>query len=190
MPQRMRPSAYHLRPSDIRKLILDATNFRDRTLIKALWWLGLRRHELVALDIRDIDFKRKRVTVRAGKGGKTRVVPIIDDEFLSDLKHLIGPRGTGPLFCGNRQQAISLCLVNHIVQTVGESAGVTNPNPGRAHLDLHIFRHSIARYLKSKGFSAEWIQNFLGHQYQTTMDMYGTLSIDEMQEIAEQKLVP
>jgi integrase/recombinase XerD len=88
----MRPSAYHLRQSDIRKLILAATNFRDRTLIKALWWLGLRRHELIALDIRDIDFERHRVTVRAGKGNKTRVIPIIDDEFLSDLKHLIGPR--------------------------------------------------------------------------------------------------
>jgi integrase/recombinase XerD len=188
----MRPSAYHLRQSDIRKLILAAPNFRDRTLIKALWWLGLRRHELIALDIRDIDFERKRVTVRAGKGGKTRVIPIIDDEFLSDLKHLIGPRAVGPLFCGNGsgRQAISLRLVNHIVQRVGEKAGVTNPNPGRAHLNPHIFRHSIARFLKSKGFSAEWIQNFLGHQsYQTTMDMYGTISIDEIQEIAEQKLV-
>ena len=34
-----------------------------------------------------------------------------------------------------------------------------------------------------------WIQNFLGHEsYQTTMDMYGTLSIDEMQEVAERLL--
>jgi integrase len=38
---------------------------------------------------------------------------------------------------------------------------------------------------KSKGFTAEWVQNFLGHQsYKTTMDMYGTISIDEMQEVA------
>jgi len=41
----------------------------------------------------------------------------------------------------------------------------------------------------SKGFSAEWIQNFLGHEsYKTTMDMYGTLSIDEMQEVAARLL--
>jgi integrase len=93
----MRPSAYHLRQSDIRKLILAATNFRDRTLIKTLLWLGLRRHELVALDIRDLDFERKRVTVRAGKGSKTRVVPIIDDEFLSELKYLIGSRTSAPV---------------------------------------------------------------------------------------------
>ena len=47
----------------------------------------------------------------------------------------------------------------------------------------------MARFLKSKRFSAEWVQNFLGHEsYKTTMDMYGTLSIDEMQEVAERLL--
>lgn len=33
------------------------------------------------------------------------------------------------------------------------------------------------------------MQNFLGHEsYKTTMDMYGTMSIDEMQEVAARKL--
>ena len=54
-------------------------------------------------------------------------------------------------------------------------------SPSLSPLDCPIF--------KSKGFSAEWIQNFLGHKsYKTTMDMYGTLSIDEMQEIAARLL--
>ena len=89
----------------------------------------------------------------------------------------------------NQGKAVSIRLVNHIIQKVGAAAGIENPHPGRKHLNPHIFRHSIARFLKSKGFSAEWIQNFLGHQsYQTTMDMYGTISIDEMQEIARRKL--
>ncbi|MFX0139898.1 MAG: tyrosine-type recombinase/integrase, partial [Candidatus Hodarchaeota archaeon] len=68
-------------------------------------------------------------------------------------------------------------------------AGIKNPNPRLKHINPHIFRHSIARYLKNKGFSVEWIQNFLGHaSYKTTMDMYGTLSIDEMQQEAEMRL--
>ncbi|NIR52004.1 tyrosine-type recombinase/integrase [candidate division KSB1 bacterium] len=49
-------------------------------------------------------------------------------------------------------------------------------------MNPHLFRHSIAGYLKSKGFAAEWVQNFLGHtSFKTTMDMYGTIGIDEMQ---------
>jgi integrase len=71
MKQQMRASAYHLKPADIKKLLIAATNFRDRCILKTLWWLGLRRHELLALDVRDIDFDRKRVTIREGKGGET-----------------------------------------------------------------------------------------------------------------------
>ena len=66
-------SAYHLKPSDLRKLLLTASNFRDRCLIKTLWWLGVRRSELINLDVRDVDVERKRVTIQKGKGGKTRV---------------------------------------------------------------------------------------------------------------------
>ncbi len=91
MRQQMAPSAYTLKMADIKKLLIAAPSFRDRCIIKGLFWLGLRRQELIDLDIRDIDFDRKRVQVRTGKGNKTRVVPVIDEEYLSDLKHLIGP---------------------------------------------------------------------------------------------------
>ena len=188
MKQQMPASAYHLKPTDIRKLTIAAIDFRDRCVVKSLLWLGLRRHELVVLDIRDVDFDRKRVTVR-GKGDKTRVVPIIDDEFLSDLKIFIGDRKTGPVFLSNENKALSLRLVNHILQKLGERAGVKNPNPRLKHINPHLIRHSVSRWLKSQGFTAEWVQNFLGHEsYKTTMDMYGTMSIDEMQEVAARKL--
>jgi integrase/recombinase XerD len=141
------------------------------------------------LDIRDLDVERKRIIVREGKGGKTRGIPLIDDEYLSDMLILIGSRKTGPIFLSNRNRMMAPRLVNHIVATLGTKAGVANPNPRLTYLNPHLFRHSIARFLKSKGFSAEWIQNFLGHEsYKTTMDMYGTLSIDEMQEIASRLL--
>jgi integrase len=146
-------SAYHLRPADVRKLLLNASNFRDRCLIKTLWWLGVRRSELITLDVRDFDAKRKRMTIYKGKGGKTRVIPIIDDEYLSDLLMLIGSRKTGPIFLSNRNRAMSLRSVNRIVATLGVQAGIGNPNPRLTHLNPHLFRHSIARFLKSKRFS-------------------------------------
>jgi integrase len=189
LKQQMRASAYHLKPGEIKKLVIAAANFRDRCIIKTLYWLGLRRKELAELDVRDIDFDRKRVNVRQGKGGKTRIVPIIDDEYIGDIKHLIGGRKEGPVFLSNQDKNLSLRAINYIIEYTGNKAGIQNPHPGRKHLNPHLFRHSIARFLKSRGFSAEWIQNFLGHQsYKTTMDMYGTISIDEMQEVAAQKL--
>ena len=189
MKQQMKASAYHLKPAEIKKLMIAAGNFRDRCIIKTLYWLGLRRKELTELDVRDIDFERKRVKVREGKGGKTRIVPIIDDEYLSDIKHLLGTRKDGAVFVSSHGKQLSIRMINHIIEKTGNIAGIKNPNPARTHLNPHLFRHSIPRFLKSKGFTAEWIQNFLGHQsYKTTMDMYGTISIDEMQEVAQKKL--
>jgi integrase len=188
MRQQMKDSAYTLKPAEIKKLIVAAGNFRDRCIIKSLWWFALRRHELVGLEIPHIDFDRKRVTV-IGKGNKVRVIPVIDAEVLSDLKIHIGERKKGAVFLSNERKALSLRLVNHIVQQVSEHAGVKHPHPERTHVNPHLIRHSMARWLKSEGFPQEWVQNFLGHEsIKTTMDMYGTISIDEMQEIAARKL--
>ena len=45
--QQLPASAYHLKYSEVKQLLLAADNFRDRCLVKTLWWLGVRRHELV-----------------------------------------------------------------------------------------------------------------------------------------------
>ncbi|MGH1362267.1 MAG: tyrosine-type recombinase/integrase [Calditrichia bacterium] len=184
----LKASAYHLKLPDIKKLIFATRSFRNRCLLKTLFWAGLRREEAAQLDIRDIDFERKRIQVR-GKGNKIRIVPIIDDEFLSDLQHLLAGRNSGPVFQNPRGEHLTIRMINKITRQVGEKASITNPNPSLKHINPHLFRHSIARYLKNKGFSAEWVQNFLGHSsYKTTMDMYGTISLDEMQDEAVKRL--
>ena len=112
-------AAYHLKPAELRKLLLTTTKFRDRCLIKTLWWLGVRRHELINLDVRDLDVERKRITIHKGKGGKTRVIPIINDDYLSDLLILIGRRKSGPIFLSNRNRPMSPRAVNHVVANLG-----------------------------------------------------------------------
>lgn len=67
--------------------------------MKTLFRTGLRRDEINRLDIYDIDFERKRMELN-GKGRKIRVVPVVDDELLSDLKHLIGDHNSGLFFRG------------------------------------------------------------------------------------------
>ena len=183
------PSEYYPKPSEVKKCLNATISFRDRCLIKALYYAGLRRGEVTKLDVRDLDFERKRITVWKGKGRKTRVIPVIDKEFLDDIKRLIGARKTGPVFLSTRGGRLTSRAVNKIVAQAGERASLKPPNPALRHINPHLFRHSIAWHLKSKGFSAEWIQKFLGHaSYKTTMDMYGTLSLDEMQEEAEKRL--
>ena len=147
--QQLTAAAYHLKPCEVNKIILATNAFRDRCLIKTLYWAKLRRSEVQNLNIRDINFNRKRITL-TGKGDKTRVVMIISDEFLSDLKHLIGPKKQGFVFCYNEGKQLNLMAINKIVAKTGSRAGITNPNPRLKHINPHIFRHSICRHLKNK----------------------------------------
>ena len=54
---------------------------------------------------------------------QTRVIPIIDDDNLSDLIILIGHRKTGLIFSSNRNRKMAHRSVNHIVETIGVKAG-------------------------------------------------------------------
>ena len=68
----------------------------------------MRRFGLTNLDIRNIDWGRRLVHIREGKGGKDWTIPD-SEELLADLKHVIGNRKTGLVFQSN-QNRDSTCL--------------------------------------------------------------------------------
>lgn len=155
---------------------------RDRCLVATLAVTGMRRAEVAALDVRDLDLEARRLTIRSGKGNKQRTVPITE-ELGSDLRLLIGKRAIGSLFLSNRGAALTPRQVNRIVAHAGELAGVKNPNPSTdGHLTCHLFRHTFARHWKQRGGDIESLAQILGHASSaTTVDLYGTLSIDDVQ---------
>ena len=59
--QQLTLAAYHLKLGEVKKIIHATNSYRDRCLVKALFWTGLRKEEAIKLDIRDIDFERKRI---------------------------------------------------------------------------------------------------------------------------------
>ena len=183
-------SEFTLSVNQVKQIYNAPSNFRDRVLIKTLYYAGLRRFEASELKVPDIDFNLNRIVVVKGKGNKMRIVPIIDMDYKADLKHLIGERREGYVFVSIKGGKVSVRQINHIVEFAGKKANITHPNPHQKHINPHLFRHSIIRHLKSLGFQAEWLQNFAGHNsITTTMDTYGTLGIEEMQEIANKKLL-
>ena len=111
------------------------------------------------------------------------------------------------LFNQYREQGFSEFKGLHIDATIPITEAVLNEavqeilgphNDNVQHLRLSIrdqntlnctSRHSIARHLKNQRFSGEFIQNFLGQEsIKTTTNTYGTMYLDEMEEIATTKL--
>lgn len=154
-------------------------------MTECLYFGGMRVQEVDKehLFVENLDFERNVIHVRHSKFGKTRTVPFIDPNFKADLRQLVrGRKPSEPVFDVKRR------MIQHIVKNAAITAGITNPYSGAKHVSPHLFRHSIARHLKSGGYAAEFIQKFLGHaSIKTTMDIYGTLSINEMQQMIAQK---
>ncbi len=185
MPRKyqLKNSEFYLKPTDLKKVIYAVASYRDRCILKAFAQTGIRRAELSGLDIRDLDFENRRIRIREGKGAKERVIPMTD-ELASDFQHLIGNRKIGPVFVSQRGGAISVRSVNRIVEQAGITAGVKNPNPKyNGRLTCHLFRHTFARNWKARGGSIESLAKILGHSSTaTTVDLYGTESIEDVQE--------
>jgi len=175
-------SIHYLRPEEIKRIILHATSLRDRVIIKILARTGMRRGELRDIEIRDIDFSKKRVYIRSGKGQKSRTVPI-DSDSLQDIKFYIGQRTSGRLIISNKQPGISLKQINEICAKSGQRAGVNHPNQAKKAINPHLFRHSFARIALKNGMGMEKLQQMLGHaSIKTTIDVYGTPSVESVQE--------
>ncbi len=52
------------------------TGVRDRVILEVLYSIGIRRFELAALAVTDIDHQRATLLVRLGKGKKDRLIPV------------------------------------------------------------------------------------------------------------------
>ena len=189
-------SQFHLTEDQIKVLIRHADKLRDKVIIKLLAYCGLRRFELAKIQIGDIDFITKKIRI-LGKKGIDRLATLFSDQLVDDLKlyiqYVLGNPRQGYLFPAvsslNKVDHISTTEINRIVAKAGNQAQLHNPVPGLKNINPHILRHSCARILKDRGLSLEVVQKVLGHlSYKTTMDLYGTKSISEMDEELKKKV--
>lgn len=187
MEYQIKDSAYTLTPEQIRRLIDSLPKFRDRLIIKLFAYTAIRREELGLLKLSDVDFESQTVKV-TGKGRKIRLVPV-SRALLNDIREWQGKKNMGLLFPSRYKSGDSpmkLSTLNHICMMAGRYAGIKNPNPRMEHINPHLFRHSYARIAKDRGMPYEALQNIMGHaSFVTTMDMYGTMSLQDIKKNTE-----
>lgn len=189
-------SQFHLTEDEIKLLIKSTEKLRDKVIIKLLAYCGLRRFELAKIKIEDIDLKTNKIII-LGKKNIERLATIFSDQLIEDLKiylrYVLNNPKQGYLFPAvsslNKKGHISPTEINRIVAKAGHRAQLHNPIPELKNINPHILRHSCARILKDRGLSLEVVQKVLGHlSYKTTMDLYGTKSISEMDEELKKKV--
>ncbi|WP_168076619.1 tyrosine recombinase XerC [Caulobacter sp. SSI4214] len=141
---------------------------RDEAVLTLLWGCGLRISEALSLIRRDAPLAAAlRIT---GKGGKTRIVPVLDavktaiDAYLEELPFALGP--DEPLFRAKRGGPLSPRHVQGLVQTLRGRLGLSD------RVTPHAFRHAFATHLLGAGADLRAIQDLLGHASLSTTQRY------------------
>jgi site-specific recombinase XerD len=123
---------------------------RDEAMIRLMLETGLRAGEVVALELGDVDLSSGALTVRRGKGGKGRVVPIGPDASLALDRYLRLRRGhrlaaSDDLWLGDRGKRFSYDALHKTLRERADAAGVLGFHP-------HRLRHTAAhRWLAAGG---------------------------------------
>jgi len=141
---------------------------RDEAVLTLLWGCGLRISEGLSLTRRDAPLGESlRIT---GKGGKTRIVPVLDavrtaiDAYVAALPFAPGP--DEPLFRARRGGPLSPRHVQAAVQILRGRLGL----PDR--VTPHALRHAFATHLLGAGADLRSIQDLLGHASLSTTQRY------------------
>lgn len=150
---------------EIRALLRAVDNRRDRAILLTFLDTGVRRDELLSLDVPDADFDDGFLKVR-GKGGKERFVPIEAKALAALREMLLEHPGHGALFrthrTGSRLQHGGL---RSMLLRLKSAARLT------CRVYPHKFRHTFARnYLKHGDL--ESLREILGHEDITTTSRF------------------
>jgi len=155
---------------------------RDAALLACGYGCGLRRSELVALDVSDVNPETGAVTVRSGKGRQDRLT-YLPAGGIAAMRAWVAARGElpGPLFVGvNRGgrlewRRLTDQAVRVVVQKRARAAGVTAFSP-------HDLRRSFVSHLLDAGADLSAVQGLAGHASVSTTAQY-----DRRGERAKQK---
>jgi integrase/recombinase XerD len=122
---------------------------------------GLRRSEIAALDLGDIDLKQRTVTVRRGKGGRSRT-STFGDLTAQALHRWMRTRGSHQragdleaLFTNYRYLRLSPSGVGQLLVKLGHRAGVEGLRP-------HLFRHAWCHYMLEDGVQETNVMTLAG----------------------------
>jgi integrase/recombinase XerC len=148
---------------------------RNQLICELAWGSGLRRAEIVGLDIDDIDMSEQTALV-TGKGSKQRVVPLTAASVKLIREYLTVRGGfNGPLILSTRGVNRRPDL-RHVSKIVRENTG----------LNTHRFRHACATHMLQNGCDLRSPQKLLGHTELTMTAWYAQTSKTGVAKILNQ----
>ena len=147
---------------------------RDRTIFELLYATGMRRGEVLRLNVGDIDVKERMLKIK-GKLNKERIVPVGEVAMKFLRIYLTGreEKKEEAMFLGNHGRRLGENGIYTSFIKWKKKAGMV-----KRDICIHSIRHSIATHLLENGADIRYVQELLGHESLETTELY-THAIDE-----------
>ena len=139
---------------------------RDVAILELFYSCGLRIAELLALDVKDVDFIGESVRV-FGKGAKERIVPVGGPALNAIQRYRQAAVVTsGPLFLSKLRRRITQQAVDQLLKKHLKHSSIP------FGISPHKLRHSFATHLLDAGADLRSVQSLLGHASLSTTQIY------------------
>lgn len=162
----------------VRQNLERISNLKHKTALSAIYGLGLRRGELLALRLSDISFDRNLIHIKSAKGFKDRTIPLP-----VQLKKLISNyyKAYQPKTYLIESNEVGMPYSAASLQQIFKKYFGNNQN--KTTFTLHCLRHSFATHLLDSGVDLRMIQELLGHSSSRTTEIYTHVSLKNKQNI-------
>jgi integrase/recombinase XerC len=156
---------------------------RDTAMFELMYSSGLRRAELIGLDLGQVDRAEAEVSV-VGKGSKARIVPV-GKRALVALERWLAVRDsvakdTPALFVGARGERIAPGVLTQALKKLALRHGIS------AHVHPHALRHSFASHVLQSSGDLRAVQEMLGHASLSTTQVYTHLDFQHLAKVYDQ----
>lgn len=157
---------------------------RDKTIIELFYATGIRKAELIGLNIKDIDFVGLTIIV-LGKRNKQRIIPISREmgimlsDYIHERDNAFPEVGEDFLFLTKNGKLLYPKAVYNIVKKyLGPVTTTDKKGP-------HTLRHTFATHLSNRGADMNAIKELLGHSSLAATQVYVHNSIERLKKVYE-----
>ncbi len=154
----------------------DWTGKRDQAILSLMYGAGLRISEVLSIKKSDLNqFANSQLLIK-GKGGKERVVPIMQfiinsiNSYITDCPYDLSDK----IFVGSKGKNLNPDVFRHRLQKLRKFLNLPD------YASPHAFRHSFATHLLAGGGDIRTIQELLGHQSISTTQRYTKIDAENL----------
>jgi len=173
---------------DAARLVQSCVDIRDKAMLLLMFKTGVRRGELLSMEMGDINWQDQSITLKPKKKRSNRIV-FFDDEAGYYLRRWIEVResrnpSSTALWISTWGKRIDYGSLQYTIGNVSRLCGLHDENSPNMedHFSAHCCRHWFTTHLRRAGMPREMIQELRGDARREAIDVYDHISKDELRK--------